>query len=323
MTGLALGRYNPELSSRALVWLFLTVGCVQAAGQVRGLVRDGQSGELLWRVRVQLTATSFLTVTDELGRFEFTGVGEGDYVLQVSTVGYRLVKKNFALAAGEVKEFEVILSPDTFRQTDSVEVRADPFELVRQDSPSTLTLEGNETKNLGSVLADDPLRAVQGMPGVASNDDFDSRFSLRGAEYRRVGLYLDDVLLHTPFHTVQGEAATGSMTIFNGDMVDSLALHSAAFPVRYADRTAGVLDVHTREGSRVQPSVRAAASASNAGVMAEGPLGKRRRGAWMAGCARATSSTSSSAPPSPNLRWPSGSSIRRASSAMTWAGSST
>jgi len=283
VTGLGLWRYNPELSLRAFIWLFLTVGCVQAAGQVRGLVRDGQSGELLWRVRVQLTATSFQTVTDEQGRFEFTGVGEGDYVLQVSTVGYRLVKKNFALAAGEVKEFEVILSPDTFRQTDSVEVRADPFELARQDSPSTLTLEGNETKNLGSVLADDPLRAVQGLPGVASNDDFDSRFSLRGAEYRRVGLYLDDVLLHTPFHTVQGEAATGSMTIFNGDMVDSLALHSAAFPVRYADRTAGVLDVHTREGSRVQPSVRAAASASNAGVMAEGPLGKKRRGAWMAG----------------------------------------
>jgi len=249
-------------------------------------VLDAQSGEALGRVRVQLAASPFQAVTDEQGRFKFTGVEAGDYVLQVSTVGYRLLKKSFSLAAGEVKEFEVILSPDTFRQTDSVEVRADPFELVRQDSPLGLTLEGNEAKNLASVLADDPLRAVQGLPGVASNDDFDSRFSVRGAEYRRVGLYLDDVLLHTPFHTVQGEAATGSMTIFNGDMVDSLALHSAAFPVRYADRTAGILDVHTREGSRVQRSVRVAASASNAGVMAEGPLGKTRRGAWMAGVRR-------------------------------------
>jgi hypothetical protein len=252
-------------------------------GALRGVVLDAQSGEPLARVRVQLTATAFQTVTDDDGRFALPAVPPGDYILQVSTVGYRLVKKNFALAAGETQEFEVILSPDTFRQTDSIEVRAGPFELARQDSPSQLTLEGNEAKNLASVLADDPLRAVQGMPGVTSNDDFDSRFSVRGADYRRVGLYLDDVLLHTPFHTVQGEVATGSMTIFNGDMVDSLALHSAAFPVRYGDRTAGVLDVHTREGSRVQRSVRVAASASNAGVMAEGPLGKSRQGAWMAG----------------------------------------
>ena len=252
-------------------------------GSVRGAVVDALSAEPLARVRVQLTATAFQTVTDDRGRFGFPTLPPGDYILQVSTVGYRMVRKNFTLASGDLKEFEVILSPDTFRQTDSIEVRADPFELARQDSPSQLTLEGNEAKNLGSVLADDPLRAVQGMPGVASNDDFDSRFSVRGAEYRRVGLYLDDVLLHTPFHTVQGETATGSMTIFNGDMVDSLALYSAAFPVRYGDRTAGVLDVHTREGSRVQRSVRVAASASNAGVMAEGPLGKARRGAWMAG----------------------------------------
>ena len=108
----------------------------------------------------------------------------GDYVLHVSTVDYRLLKKRFALAGGEVKQFEVILSPDAFRHSETIEVSAGPFELARQDSPSELTLEGNEAKNLAGVLADDPLRAVQGMPGVASNDDFNSYFSVRGAGYR-------------------------------------------------------------------------------------------------------------------------------------------
>jgi len=251
-------------------------------GAVRGVVVDAQSAEPLARVRIQLTGTAFQTITDEEGRFAFPTLPPGDYVLQVSTVGYRLVKRNFTLGADDAKEFEVILSPDTFRHTDSVEVRADPFDLVRQDSPSQLTLEGNEAKNLASVLADDPLRAVHGLPGVTSNDDFESRFSMRGADYPRVGLYLDDILLHTPFHTMQGEASTGSMSIFNGDMVDSLALHAGAWPVRYADRTGAVLDVHTREGSRTQTNFRATASASNAGVMAEGPLGRDGRGSWLA-----------------------------------------
>jgi hypothetical protein len=40
-------------------------------------------------------------------------------------------------------------------------VKSGPFDTARQDSPSTLTLAGNDQKILGSVLADDPLRAVR------------------------------------------------------------------------------------------------------------------------------------------------------------------
>jgi hypothetical protein len=64
-------------------------------------------------------------------------------------------------------------------------------------------------------------------------------------------------------------------------MLESLDLHSGAFPSPFADRTAGILDVHTRDGSRTGSHFRATASASNAGVMAEGPLGKH--GSWLAG----------------------------------------
>jgi len=252
-----------------------------AWAQVSGVVSDAQTGEPLARVRVALLGTA-QTLTDQQGRFSFQGLAPGEYTLQAATVGYRLLRKSFTLAPGQVQEFEVILSPETFRQSDSIQVRAGPFEPARADSPAALGLEGNEVKNLGSVLADDPLRAVQALPGVASNDDFDSRFSLRGAAWDRLGLYLDGILLHVPFHTLQGEAATGSMTLFNGDMVETLELHPAAPPARFFDRTAGALEVNTREGSRSARSLRLTASASNAGVMAEGPLGRSRRGSWMA-----------------------------------------
>ncbi len=265
-----------------LAVLLLAVGAVSAeeAGQVRGVVVDARGGEPLARVQVQLQPAAVRTLTDENGRFSLPAVPPGDYELHVSTVGYRLLKRPFALAAGEIKDFEVVLNQDNLRQTDSIEVTAGPFELARNDSPSEMTLAGVEAKNLASVLADDPLRAVQSLPGVASNDDFDSRFSLRGAGYTRVGLYLDDVLLHAPFHMVAGETATGSVTALNGDTIDSISLHSGAYPARYADRTGGALAASTREGTRMGRSVRVTASASNAGLVAEGPLG--RRGSWLA-----------------------------------------
>ena len=253
----------------------------QGAGEVRGSVVDARGGEALENVKVMLVGSPYHSTTDAEGHFRMPTVALGDYVLNVFTVGYHLLRQSFHLDAMEVKEFEVILTPDTLRQTDKVEVKAAPFETIHQDSPSTLTLEGNDTKNLGSVLADDPLRAVQNLPGVSSNNDFDARFSLRGADFSRIGLYLDGVLLHAPFHMVEGQNLSGSGTAFNGDIVEEMELYEGAYPVRYGDRSAGVLDVQTRDGSSTGALFRVAASASNAGVMAEGPLGKKKHGSWV------------------------------------------
>ena len=251
-------------------------------GEIRGSVVDARGGEALSNVVIQLVGTPLRATTDAVGKFRITALPPGDYTVNISTVGYRLVKRPFHLEAGDIKEFEVVLSPDTFHQTDSVEVNAGPFETLRQDSPAALVLAGNDAKNLASVLADDPLRAVQNLPGVTSNNDFDARFSMRGADYDRIGLYLDGVLLHCPFETLAGENAQGSISAFNGDMVDSMELHEGAWPQRFEDRSAGILDVHTRDGNRTGVSIRGTASASNAGVIAEGPLGGKR-GSWLVG----------------------------------------
>ena len=229
----------------------------QTSGEVRGSVVDARGGEALAKVEILLDGGAYRTTTGDNGKFSLAGVAAGDYVLNVSTVGYHLVKKPFHLDEGGTVDFEIILSPDTFRQTDTVEARANPFEAARADSPGALVLAGNDVKNLASVLADDPLRAVQNLPGVSSNNDFDARFSLRGADYDRIGFYADTVLLHEPFHMIQGQSVTGSGTSLDGDVVDSMELHEGAFPARFSDRSAGVLDVATREGSRTGTTFRA------------------------------------------------------------------
>jgi hypothetical protein len=268
---------------RSAIVLIAASAFAQTPGEIRGTVVDARGGEALSNVAIQLIGSEHRATTDDGGRFRLPGLAAGDYTLNVSTVGYRLEKKPFHLESGETKEFEVVLAPDTLRHSDTVVVQASPFETVRQDSPATLILSGTDAKNLASVLADDPLRAVQSLPGVSSNNDFDARFSLRGAAYNRIGLFLDGILLHAPFHTVQGQNAQGSVTSFNGDMVEEMELHQGAWPQRFTNRSAGVLDVHTRDGSHTGTHFRVTASAANAGAMAEGPLGKRKRGSWLAG----------------------------------------
>lgn len=254
----------------------------QSSTGIEGTVADARGGEALANVQIQIAGQAFRAVTDSAGHFRIGGMPPGDYEIRISTVGYHLVKKEFHLDAGETKQFDVALSPDTFHQTETVVAKTDPFETSHQDSPSTLVLAGNDAKNLGSVLADDPLRAVQSLPGVSSNNDFDARFSLRGADYNRVGLYIDGVLLHEPFHMLEGTTVTGSGTAFNADIIEEMELYEGTFPSRYGDRSGGVLDVETRDGNRNDYTFRVEASMSNAGFMAEGPFGrKRKRGSWL------------------------------------------
>src|SRR6185369_1737438 len=120
-----------------------------------------------------------------------------------------------------------VLTSATTTLTDTAEVTADVF-AAPEESAASFTLQGEERKNLASVLADDPLRAVQSLPGVTSNDDFSSEFSVRGAPFSRVGLYLDGVLLHSPVHTTDGQADNGSLTIFNGDLTEDMTLFQGA-----------------------------------------------------------------------------------------------
>ena len=277
------GHSASRLNRLSLVICILLIASISAlaqdsGGEVSGRVLSSRDNQPLALVEVQIQGTSIRSVTTDDGNFRMTGVPTGDHVLQASVVGYYTVHQEFALAAGESKTFDIVLTPSNAKVSETVDVLADPFQVGTQTSASEFTLEGNERKNLASVLADDPLRAVQGLPGVTSNNDFSSEFSVRGAPFSRVGLYLDGILLHSPFHTTDGQADNGSLTIFNGDLTDDMKLYEGAWPVRYSDRTAGILAVDTRPGNREKIRGQLSASACNAGLSLEGPIGEKKRG---------------------------------------------
>jgi hypothetical protein len=258
----------------------VSVRAQQTIGEINGKVVNSRDNQPLAIVQVELAGTTLRVVTGDDGTFKIPGVPPGNYVLQVSAVGYYVARQDFALAAGETKSFDVVLTSNTAKFTEEVKVSADPFDTTDQSGASVFVLEGDERKNLASVLADDPLRAIQSAPGVSSNNDFSSEFSVRGAPFNRIGLYLDGVLLHSPFHTLDGQPDNGSLSIFNGDTTADMTLYEGAWPVRYSDRTAGILAVETREGSRDKIQGNVNASASNAGFLLEGPI-HNKRGSWL------------------------------------------
>jgi hypothetical protein len=264
-----------------ITMLFLPTLAAQSRSEIRGIALDAHRQQALPNIEVQLVGTEYRATTDASGHFRIAPIAPGDYVLNASAMGYWPVTTPFHLGSDEIKDFELIFNNDAQRRSDTASVQSGSvFELPREDAPAHFSVTGNDIKNLGTLLAQDPLRAVQGFPGISSNDDFEARFSLHGADFSRIGVYLDGILLHEPLHTVQTMGRSGSSSAISGDLVEQLDLYDAAYPVRYGGRSAGVLDMHLRDGPRDHYSFRLSASFANAGAIAEGPLGKFNRCAW-------------------------------------------
>ncbi|MGH9883508.1 MAG: carboxypeptidase regulatory-like domain-containing protein, partial [Pyrinomonadaceae bacterium] len=251
---------------------------------LRGRVVDANSGEPIGKVRVIAGVTEQSAITNDDGTFTLEHLPVGQIDLYITTVNYGLVKKSLVLAEGNNALAVIALNEDAAALTETVTITSDPFYPDEANVPSEQSLNKRELQSLSSVLLGDPLRAAQTLPGATANDDFRSEFSVRGATFDRIGLYLDDVLTDNFVHTVQGGYPdTGSLSVINADTVDVVLLLSGAFPSQYGDRTAAILDVRTRDGNRVKPAGRIAASLSGLSATVDGPLAHGRGSYLLAG----------------------------------------
>jgi len=250
---------------------------------ILGRVVDQATGEPLRKVKIILRPSDLQTVTDDQGNYRLESIPAGSYTVQVSTIGYRLLKKEIHLEEGQSQEILFYLGQEAATIHETVRVTAPVFEEVEKAASSQIALTSTEIKNLAGVLIDDPLRSVQTLPGVATGDDFNSYYSVRGGGFGNNGIIVDGVLTHNLAHTLLGtQSPSGSVTIMNGDMVESMVLYSGGFSAKYGDRTASFLDIVTREGSRDHARARLAVSGTNAAFVAEGPLDAQKKGAWIA-----------------------------------------
>jgi len=260
-----------------LLTLFTAVTSVLAA-DVSGVVTNAQGGEPLARIQVTLLGTTIATVSGPDGRFRFSQLPAGSYVLQVSGVGYRSFTVSFELTApDEIKEFTIVLVPENLRFTDRVRVTGEVFESKDWPAVGDLTLTSSELRQTSTVLADDPFRSLQALPGVSpsANNDFLAQFSVTGAPYSQVGVYVDDVLVPNLLHAVANTPDAPTLSLFTGNDVDDIRLLPVAYPVRYADGIGAALAIRTRTGSDGPPHFHGSAGLAYSEILGEGRLTRK------------------------------------------------
>ncbi len=257
---------------------------VEETGAIHGRVVDARTGAGLGNVLVLVEDGGPSTRTDASGAFELPRVEAGARRLYVSVVGYILVRRDVQVERRAALTVTIPLSEGTGTYTETVTVEADRFRSAEPAVAAQHVLGSADIQNLRGVLADDPLRAVQVLPGVAAGDDLRSEFSVRGSHFSHVNMTVDG--FSTPFvlHTVRAVedvSASGSVAMINSDVLEDVTLLNGGYPQRYGDRTGAEVDFRLREGSRERRQARVAVSGTSASLVLEGPLGGARRGSWL------------------------------------------
>jgi hypothetical protein len=258
----------------------LTGASLQAPAAVAGRVADARTGAPLRGALVRLQGQDAArdATADADGRFAIERLPSGRWTLTVSATGYALAMREIVLAPGERQTLELRMVEGAPPYVEELTVRGTLA--PERGVPAQQTLARGDMEDLRGVLADDPLRAVQALPGVVAGDDLRSEFSVRGQDFRHIGIALDGVFSPALLHSVRGLEDTGSIAMINSDVLESAALLVGAYPQRFGGRTGAQLDFTTRDGSRDRRRARIVVSGTNSAAVADGPIAGGR-GAWL------------------------------------------
>lgn len=258
------------------------------AERVRGVVKDARTGEALERVRIEVVGEALTVLSATDGEFVLEAAVGRDLNLRVSAPSYALLK--LRIGAGDLaRPLEIALQPDADSVKASVTVSGDLFAGADVAvTPSEHTLNKQELQALGTSVIGDPLRSVQALPSVTTTNDNRGEVSVRGSSIERVGLMVDGVLLDGFLHQIASGALSSdreraSFSIVTPDRISEISLLNGAFPAQHGLRTAGLVQLTTRDGNREKPDFRISSGLTlGTSLVNDGPLA-RKRGSYLIG----------------------------------------
>jgi len=221
-------------------------------GQVKGK-RYEAPAQPAWQVE---------TRTDDAGRFELRGVPAGRVRLIVLAPGYERLDSIEELAADSILELEYFdrrLASNPYRTVVSVD-RELPEVTRRTITPEEI--------NLLPGTQGDALKSIQNFPGVARPPFGAGLLVVRGSAPSDTKTYLG-------YHEIPQLFHFGAITsVFNSDILAQIDFIPGNFDSRFGNAIGGIINVQPRRGRRDGYHGYVDADLFDAGVLAEGPVGK-------------------------------------------------
>jgi len=224
-----------------IILLFLSAASLQAQSNnatLLGKVTDG-TGKPLELANISLKNSSIGTVSNRDGAYLLRIPAKKIVIIVYSMVGYQSVEKT--INASEEQKLQINISLKQIDQEiEEVQVTQNRRTKTNMDRIDAKYMTNMTDAGTGGVEA-----LIKTLPGVSTNNELSSQYSVRGGNFDENLVYVNDVEVYRPLLTRSGQQE--GMSSINSDMVSSIEFSAGGFDAKYGDKMASVLDIKYRK----------------------------------------------------------------------------
>ncbi len=255
------------LSAVIALWACLVNPVSAQVCSISGVVQDAVTSEGLMGVTVSTSPGRGTCTTDSRGMFMLS-VPPGHCTLQLDRIGYKTRTVDTTAVQGITLHLVISLVGVSVL-IEEVTVVAERSPLMPLPGLAGTAVSPVQTEHIGGAFSD-ALRAIQALPGVTSNNEMSSQFSVRGGGVSENLILLGGTQMLEPFHVK--ESPNTSLSVVNLSLLRSMTFIPGGFTARYGDRLSSVLDMEYRQGNRERLAGQLEASLTDGAITLEGPL---------------------------------------------------
>lgn len=119
---------------------------------------------------------------------------------------------------------------------ESISVTASRYEILREVSLSRTELDQQSIQNMPDI-GEDPIRAVQRLPGAAASGA-SAKTHFRGGEASEIGVMLNGQRLFDPYHIRDYQSLFSSI---DARAIEGVEVYTGGFPVQFGNRMSGMV----------------------------------------------------------------------------------
>jgi hypothetical protein len=220
-------------------------------GKVTGL--DGQPLEL---VNVALRDYPIGTTTNRKGEYLLRIPAKKEISVLYSLIGYTAEERKFNAQAEERITSDVVLMVSN-QEIEEIKITEN-----RKNAGNLMKIDTKMLDNIPTVGGNVVEALIKTLPGVSSNNELSSQYSVRGGNFDENLVYVNDIEIYRPFLIRSGQQE--GLSFINSDLVSSIEFSAGGFNAKYGDKMSSVLDIKYRRPS----GFRASASMSMLGFTA-------------------------------------------------------
>ncbi len=220
-----------------ILLLFTSISIYAQTATISGTIRD-EKGNVVEAVNVGIRNIPGGVLSEPSGKYTIEVPAGKTISIVFSRIGFKQTEKKISPKDGESLTLDVtVMTSSTEIRTvivEDVELRKSSMKRI---DPKLASIIPTTTGGIEAL--------IKTLPGVSSNNELSSQYSVRGGNYDENLVYVNDIEVYRPFLIRSGQQE--GLSFINSDLVSSILFSAGGFDARYGDKMSSVLDINYRK----------------------------------------------------------------------------